>query len=289
MVCAAGLHPATHRVHPDCMNGCHALNDCPAEPRVLAPDARPERVDIHVQHQSYSPHRHDAYVFALTYSGVQCFDYCGETRVSRPGELVVLHPDETHDGRAGTDAGFHYRGISIDPAALQRALGGRALPFIEGGVTRDTRLIGVISPLLSDMNTPLGEAEFEAALADLASAMLSLGAETGSEPIADARAASMARNLIVETPERVIGLGELEAVTGRNRWQLSRDFRALFGTSPYRFGQLRRLDRSRALIRCAMPLAEVAYATGFADQSHLTREFRKAYGITPKAWQALVR
>lgn len=248
----------------------------------------PERVDVRVAHQAYAPHRHDTYVFALTCSGIQCFDYRGETRVSHPGELVILHPDEQHDGRAGTDEGFHYRGISIDPAALQLVLNGRALPFIDGGVTQDQRLIDVISPLLTDMTAPIQAAEFEAALADLADAMLAAAGTTVSTPIADHRAAQMARNIIIDTPERVISLAELETVTGQNRWQLSRDFRALFGTSPYRFGQMRRLDRARALLRESRRLAETAYATGFADQSHLTRDFKKTYGITPKAWQALV-
>ena len=248
----------------------------------------PERVDIRVQERAYAPHRHDTYVFALTLSGYQCFDYCGETRVSHPGELVVLHPDEKHDGRAQTDTGFHYRGISIDPAALQVAFNGRALPFISDGVSRDARLIEIITPLLADMSAPLDAREFEAALADLATAMVDASDAPGATPIADVEAALMARSLILETPDRAISLDELEAVTGQNRWQLSRDFRALFGTSPYRFGQLRRLDRARVLLRKPTPLADTAYATGFADQSHLTRDFKKTYGITPKAWQALV-
>ena len=248
----------------------------------------PERVDIRVQSRAYSPHRHDTYVFALTCSGYQCFDYCGETRISHPGELVVLHPDEKHDGRATTDTGFHYRGISIDPAALQMALGGRVLPFISGGVTQDARLIEIIAPLLSDIDVSLDEAEFEAALADLGDAMLVAEGRTVSAPIANVEAARLAREIILETPDRPIGLGELEAVTGQSRWQLSRDFRSLYGTSPYRFGQLRRLDQARRMLRSETTLAETAYATGFADQSHFTRDFKKAYGITPKAWQSMI-
>jgi AraC-like DNA-binding protein len=249
----------------------------------------PERVDIHVQKQAYAPHRHDTYVFALTLSGYQCFDYRGETRVSRPGELVVLHPDEKHDGRAGTDGGFHYRGISIDPAALQVAMGDRPLPFISGGVTSDARLIDTVAPLVSDMDVPLGEDAFEAACVDLAAAMLDVSGNKTSVAISDVRAARMARDFILETPERAIGLGELEQMTGQSRWQLSRDFRALFGTSPYRFGQLRRLDRARAMLTRNTGLADAAYASGFADQAHFTRDFKKAYGITPKAWQALIQ
>jgi AraC-like DNA-binding protein len=244
----------------------------------------PRRSDIRVGARSFAPHRHDTYVFALTLSGAQCFDYCGESRVSQPGELVVLHPDEKHDGRAGTDAGFHYRGIAIDPADLQPALGHRPLPFVADGVSRDKRLIRVITALLADLDTPLGTDEYETALVDLAD---TLAARSGSERIPGARnrrAARQARETILSHPERMVSLAELEAVTGESRWQLSRDFAALFGTSPYRFGQLRRLERGCERLGRGEDIADSAYAEGFADQSHFTRQFKQAYGLTPRSW-----
>jgi hypothetical protein len=53
---------------------------------------------------------------------------------------MVLHPDEPHDGQAGTHDGFHYRMIYVDPALFQQALGGKPLPFLEGGLSNDPRL-----------------------------------------------------------------------------------------------------------------------------------------------------
>jgi AraC-like DNA-binding protein len=47
---------------------------------------------------------------------------------------------------------------------------------------------------------------------------------------------------------------------------------------------MRRLDRARALIRRGTPLVEAALASGFADQSHMTRHFKKAYGLSPGRW-----
>ncbi|MGO7422525.1 helix-turn-helix domain-containing protein, partial [Rhizobium ruizarguesonis] len=50
---------------------------------------------------------------------------------------------------------------------------------------------------------------------------------------------------------------------------------------------MRRLQRARAMIGAGEGISEVAAATGFADQSHLNRHFKKAYGMTPGQWVAL--
>ena len=52
---------------------------------------------------------------------------------------------------------------------------------------------------------------------------------------------------------------------------------------------MRRLDRARRMLTQHISLADAAFACGFADQSHLTRQFRRAYGVTPGRWRALQR
>ena len=65
--------------------------------------------------EAYQKHRHDTYAVGVTDRGVQVFDYRGSARVSTRGQVVVLYPDEVHDGRAGTAEGFGYRIIYIEP------------------------------------------------------------------------------------------------------------------------------------------------------------------------------
>src|SRR5690242_1168836 len=68
-----------------------------------------ELLEARLQAAAYHRHRHDTYAVCLTTHGVQAFHYRGVGEISVPGQVVVLHPDELHDGHAGTDGGFGYR------------------------------------------------------------------------------------------------------------------------------------------------------------------------------------
>ncbi len=199
-----------------------------------------------------------------------------------PGTVIVLHPDEPHDGHAGTEAGFHYRMAYLEPALIQQALGGTPLPFIPGGVANDPRLLRAVDSLLEAREG----LEHEDAVYDLAQA-LDAASTPAAARLIDYRAARLARAFIHDSPEEPLSLESLEAAAGRDRWSLSRDFRLAFGTSPYRYLVLRRLDRAKALMRTGASLADTAAEVGFADQAHMTRHFRKAFGVTPGRWLKL--
>jgi AraC-like DNA-binding protein len=86
---------------------------------------------------------------------------------------------------------------------------------------------------------------------------------------------------------RVVHSRELESVPGLTRYDVSRQFRIMFGTSPYRYSLMRRLEFARERMHGQRPLVEVALDAGFADQAHFTRAFRSAFGLTPARYRAL--
>ncbi|WP_049755652.1 AraC family transcriptional regulator [Maricaulis maris] len=229
---------------------------------------------------AFSPHRHDTYTFALTTRGVQDFDYRGETRRSRPGAVVVLHPDELHDGRPGAEGGFGYAGLTVLPETLARHRPGQTLPFLAGGVSRDRHLLVAIRTALS-LDEQASALERENAVIELAQALDAVSdAPATISPVTQA-VVDAACALIRENLEDGISLAALEAVTGQDRWQLCRDFRTLRGTSPARYLTQRRLDVVRDGLTRRQPLADLADAAGFADQAHMSRQFKAAYGISP--------
>jgi AraC family transcriptional regulator len=71
---------------------------------------------------------------------------------------------------------------------------------------------------------------------------------------------------------------------------LARTFRRFLGAAPVEYLDRLRLERcTLALARSAVPVARVAAEAGYADQSHFCRRFRRAYGMAPSAYRALLR
>ena len=243
-----------------------------------------ERVANRLAGAAFSPHRHDTYTVALTVTGVQSFNYRGAMRHSLPGQVLILHPDELHDGHCCDEAGFSYRAAYIPPAHVQMALGGADLPFVVNGVSTNPALIAAAVNMVVDCAAVDDPGAYEDALYDLAQAMNDVAGKVATVRLANRTAVLRAREFLDTAVVAGARLEELEHVTGCDRWQLSRDFRALLGTSPYRYLQYRRVDLAKRLLREGAKLADAAYGAGFADQSHFGRTFRKAVGLTPKAW-----
>ena len=248
-----------------------------------------ERLEAYFQGRAFRPHRHDTYAIGITLSGVQTFRYRGVQRHCLPGQCHMLHPDETHDGAAGTNAGFGYRIIYLDPRLVQGALGGRPLPFVKSPVVDASLLPGGLSSKAWDMDAEIDDVariEIVVALADLLVAALS---GRLPKPPAPAFAAVLRiRDLIATCPAHRHTLAEFERLSGLDRWTLARQFRALLGTSPSRFRTLRRLDHVRRLLSRGTSLAVASVEAGFADQSHMSRRFKSAYGLTPAAWVSVI-
>ena len=86
--------------------------------------------------------------------------------------------------------------------------------------------------------------------------------------------------------ERRIGVADLAAALGLSAGFLTLAFHGALGTTPHRYLLERRLARARAgLAATGTPVAAIAAGCGFADQAHLTRHMRAAFGVTPAAYR----
>ena len=238
----------------------------------------------------FSRHRHDVYAIGVTEEGVQTFSYRGTVERSLPGQVFVLHPDELHDGRADGPGVFGYRELYVNPgriAAALRAVTGRPAPLpFAPPVADDPVLARTVRTAFAGALEPLA---LDALVLQLAESLAGRSAAglTGTPPCrVDLPAVERGREFLESRPA-IVQSSEVEAVTGLDRYQFARQFRAVYGTSPYRYSVMRRLDMARRQLREARALAETALGAGFADQAHFTRTFKAAFGVTPGRYVAL--
>jgi AraC-like DNA-binding protein len=247
-----------------------------------------ERAEVYLSTCRFETHRHDTYAIGITTAGVQTFRYRGSARFCLPGQLHVLHPDETHDGAAGTDEGFGYRILYIAPELVHDALAGRALPFIANPVQELTAAARPVASLLADIDEPITELSCVDVAVVVADSLRSLsGCPDGRQATIDIRAVKLVREYLAAHAAEQTPASILESVAGTDRYTIARHFRFAFATSPDRYRMLRRLALARAAIERGQPLAQAAADAGFADQSHMTRQFKRTYGLTPGRWMAL--
>ena len=83
---------------------------------------------------------------------------------------------------------------------------------------------------------------------------------------------------------RPIRLEELAAISGTSTFALIRSFSRAFGMPPYRYLTNLRIARAQELLRLGRPISDTAFSTGFSDQAHFTRFFRRIVGVPPGVW-----
>jgi AraC-like DNA-binding protein len=246
-----------------------------------------ERAEACFSARPFEPHRHDTYAVGLTVAGVQTFRYRGERRVSLPGQLQILHPDETHDGAAGTSDGFRYRIVYVEPGLIRAALDGGPLPFVSDPV-QERAQASELARVVEDVDEPVGELGRAEIAVTVADALQALGGRRARAVTIDVRAVELVREYLASNPCGEAPASMLERIAGIDRFTIARHFRRAFGTSPDRYRLMRRLGVARKALEQGVPLAEAAADAGFADQSHLTRQFKRAFGMTPGAWAKAV-
>ena len=248
-----------------------------------------ERAEVRLASCAFEPHRHDTYAIGVTIAGVQTFRYRGSRRICLPGQLHFLHPDETHDGAALTEEGLGYRILYIAPELIRQALGDRELPFVANPVQRSTPATRAIESLLDDLDEPIDDLVQVNIAATVADTLNALGSRAGKRrAMLDLRAVELVRAHLTAHAREQTPASLLEQIAGTDRFTIARHFRRAYGTSPDRFRIMRRVALARTAIESGRPLARAAAESGFADQSHMTRQFKRAYGLTPAHWAQAV-
>lgn len=241
---------------------------------------------------AYALHTHPTYVFGVVTAGVERFRVGRTDNLAGPGAILVINPEEPHDGEKGCDDGWVYRTCypTVELIAeIADDLGLRDLPLFPGSVlpASDLAQAFVAAHAAAANGDLLGS---EAGMLTVLRAIVSRFGHLGNGREGPTRIGSDDRleaydAVLDADPCAPVSLSSFAGATGVSRFQVIRDFRRAAAMTPGQYVRDRRVRRACALIGSGMPLADVAAETGFADQAHLTRTFKTIKGVTPGAYR----
>lgn len=241
----------------------------------------------HIVRHAFEPHAHDAFGIGAIEAGVERFRYRGAEHVAPRGSIITMNPDELHTGRTETTDGWRYRMVYLDPDVVAAIAGQTGwwfadpVQFDAAGAQRITRLLDT----LWQADEPLA---FDALLLALIDGLRrhARGAQpTPAQPmrfgaVVDYLHANLARRLTLD---------ELARVAGLSPFHFLRCFQRQHHVSPQQMLMALRLHEAKRLLASGEAPAQVAAATGLADQAHLTHAFARRYGVTPSRYQRQLR
>lgn len=246
---------------------------------------------------AYRPHFHDEVVIATFVGGAQRHRIGRHEGVAVPGNVLVIPAGETHSGQAAArDGGWSYRAFYPSIETLQTVrgellLGRRTLDFSGRPLRQHSRLADHLARLHATIEQDPAPLARQQAFAEamLATAIHLIGPSgevrpVRKEPRSIRRAIEYAR---ANFARRNLEVSELAAAAHLSPYHFMRSFRATTGLTAHQYVLQLRLREACNLLTRGLPASEVAQTVGLADQSHLIRHFRAAYGVTPGSFAKL--
>ncbi|WP_394821348.1 AraC family transcriptional regulator [Pendulispora albinea] len=238
----------------------------------------------------YARHSHEGYALGVVEAGAHAFAARGRVWTAVPGCVIIVNPDDPHDGGpADRGRAYSYRMIYVDGAVLRGALDEAAgrrtpVPFFAEPIVHDPALARRLVRLHRAFDGTETTLEREARLL---TALVELAQRHGKAPAAgdpkggSPRDVALALAYLSENFAEDCSLAQLSALAGVDRFHLLRAFRRCLGMPPHLYQTQLRLRHAKRLLLTGASPAMAAVASGFADQSHLIRKFKAAYGVTP--------
>ncbi|GHF80279.1 helix-turn-helix transcriptional regulator [Streptomyces griseosporeus] len=246
----------------------------PAVPGVV------EVFHAHFTGYAYPMHVHEAWTLLIVDDGAVRYDLDRHEHGTPHDTVSLLPPHVPHNGSAATPDGFRKRVLYLDTRHLPGELIGAA---VDAPDLRDPLLRRRVGQVHAALARPGEELEAESRLTLVGERLRAhlRPPAAARPPHRDPALARRLRDLLDARVAEGVTLEEAARVLQAHPAHLVRAFSGAYGIAPHQYLTSRRVDRARRLLLDGMPPGETAAATGFYDQAHLTRHFRRLVGVTP--------
>jgi AraC-like DNA-binding protein len=248
----------------------------------------------YVEH-AYPWHAHEELSLGLVVDGAVSLSTRSREGVATSGSFVLINAEEAHRGASASPQGWRCRTIHISPYIVQstvqelRRFTNASHVRFRGPTFEDPRLASALLELHYCSEGVSAALERQTLIVSLIAQLLERHADGVLDlpkRLKESAAVCCAQEFLDENLSDKVRLCDLAKASGLPPFRLLRAFQETLGLSPHAYQTQARIRAAQAMLRRQERLADVAAATGFADQSHLTRVFKSIVGATPQQYRA---
>jgi len=243
----------------------------------------------------FKPHFHESYTIIFLDHGMGDYSYNNSKHIIATGSILIFNPYEVHTGRSVEDQPWHFRSMYVSQQVMRQVMETlqlpNTLPVFQNNIVKDELIFkkGQVAfpKLIYDLNQKKSEALLVDFLRDLVEGYAFIGVLREPDSKGFALAKSI-RDYIHAHYMEDISLSHFVQQTGLPSYSLIKTFKSYFQLPPHQYLVNLRIEKAKSLLADNYSSTEVAYRSGFFDQSHFIRHFKKIIGITPKQFSTKI-
>ncbi len=248
--------------------------------------------DIWTEAEPGTLHCHATYNFGCVLAGEARLDMGGESYEQPTDSVVLLNAYEAHASTWLAEENRYFVVYVGEGAWAELILrvGIPASTRFSQPIVHDNILLFALKGLWSELHSRPHTVTLDD-IANLLRMTVGRGKTETGNTVAGAQPPAILQNLSSQNTlqaEGALRVEDVAAALGMTRFQLSRLCQASHGMQPRRLKLQLMVAQAQVEISRGASLTEAALLAGFSDQSHMTREFRKTIGMTPREYQAVL-
>lgn len=241
----------------------------------------------------FSSHSHDTYSIASVLKGRFSIRQ-GSSATIGAHDILIIPPGETHAGGCVGDEGCTYRmyypSVAMISELVSQVTGQEnRIPNFPLIIKNDRRLAEALYSTHKTLQTSDPSLlERETIVSQVFSKLIVRHAEgvaSSKRNFVESKHVHRLKRILEDRYSENLNLKDLANEVGLSPFHLLRTFKAATGKTPYFYLTNIRLGKAKSFLKKDMPIAQVAYETGFTDQSQFSKRFRAIVGLTPGQYQ----
>ncbi len=239
--------------------------------------------------QMFPNHFHEYYVIGFIESGRRFLTCKNKEYIVGENGLIIFNPYDNHACHQISEETLDWRSLNIDQDIMKdivkQITRKEFLPEFRESVIIDSDMILLLKELhdlISNQDTTFRKEEILYLLIDQLIKEYAQAETTNNLVISDE--IQKACDYMDENYAWTISLYDLSNLTNLNKYTLIRNFTKQKGVTPYQYLETIRISKAKRLLEQGYDLSDIAIQTGFVDQSHFSKFFKKLIGLTPKQY-----